>query len=126
MENRKIIIDDNATRVELVSVNLLNTITTGMVLDATYRIYNNNGSIDEVCFPRIALPFHTNRLPIMQCGFYDDAIDADFGFGETTLLPDENQQIYVFKQIKPANAVEMTLDDIEKKLGHPVKIVKEK
>lgn len=117
------------TNVKLLSLELTNTFldgnTGGTTLQAVYQVNESNGAINEVTFPQILLPFYTDRLPDIRPGFRDDIIDADFGFGLVALLPDENGTAYMSKVIKKADPVNMTIAEIEKKLGYPVKIVKE-
>jgi hypothetical protein len=47
---------------------------------------------------------------------------ADIGFGDMQLLPDDDGNAY-YVRVLETKTKEMTLDEIEKKLGHKVKIV---
>ena len=87
---------------------------------------------DETCVERYTLS--RVRLPINNYSFTIKAEDygfrrnpkVDVGFGFRELLPDADGFCYIVDLIenKPKEmTLEMTLEEIEKKLGHKVKII---
>ena len=76
--------------------------------------------------PRLVIPLETNFIKINR---YDDSsiligpeYRADLGFGEMRLLPDKDGTAFTIETIEE-KYTEMTMDEIEKKLGYKVKIV---
>ena len=95
----------------------------GYCLDITYRIETDT-SVDEFHMPRVQLPISTSGFGVRleeDWGMGSDYV-ADLGFGKLNLLPDKDGHIYYAKNVKEKTK-EMTLAEIEKKLGHKVKIV---
>lgn len=101
-------------------------------LDVTYEIENLD-AIFELHMPRISVKnfLEHYRVPRISCElsdcFFHDGnkikyfIEEDYGLDPILILENE----YELKLIK--NKVqEMTLSEIEKKLGHPVKIISKK
>lgn len=82
--------------------------------------YEGDDGEHEVAFPKIGLGFYTEQIPsIDNC--YGDSFtlrDAETPVSRTPVC-------YFDKLIKPA-VKEMTLDEIEKKLRYPIKIVNKK
>lgn len=103
-------------------------------LDLTYTL-DSPMMIKELHIPRVVIPLNTNFIKINR---YDDFQHDDFqschitqdyfvdlGFGEMRLSPDVNGAAFTIKTVKEKTK-EMTLEEIEKKLGHKVKIVNKK
>ena len=96
------------------------------LLHAVYRTEKKNGSIEEIEFPSIVLPISKCHLPTMEIKHcFVDTFRLDFQGTVLGLLPNDNGQVMCSTVIKEADPIEMTMDEIEKKLGYPVKIVKE-
>ena len=97
----------------------------GYELDLTYRL-DCPTATQELRIPRLLVPLNTDVIKIYGFGDcssgFANEYSADLGFGEMKLLPDENGAAYIIKTIEE-KPKEMTLDEIEKKLGHKVKIV---
>lgn len=97
----------------------------GYTLDLTYTL-DSPTMTQELHIPRLVIPLETNIIKINR---YDDLSKiinqeycADLGFGEMKLLPDKDGAAFTVKTVKE-KYTEMTLDEIEKKLGYKVKIV---
>ena len=110
------------TKVDLTNVKLVKD-KIGYCLDVTYRIETLN-SIEECRIPCMHLPISLHRFGIKleEDWGLGDTHTANIGFGEMTLMPDKDGNEYYVKTIKEKTK-EMTLEEIEKKLGHKVKIV---
>ena len=98
-------------------------------LDLTYTL-DSPTITQELHIPRMVIPLNPN---VIKIDGYSDPIYgryngmcqdyfADLGFGEMRLLPDKNGAAFTVTTVKEKTR-EMTLDEIEKKLGHKVKIV---
>ena len=91
--------------------------------------YEDDGT-REITFPTIDLGFYTEQIPSIEnrLPLY---VQIDNCYGDSFTLRDAETPgsrtpvCYFDKLIKPA-VKEMTLDEIEKKLGYPVKIVNKK
>lgn len=101
-------------------------------LQATY-IYEDDFGIYELLIPKIKTGFSYSALPVLERDNIDPIHETTMGKslcwlksdGETMrVLEDEDRVFYYVKEIEK-KSVEMTIEEIEKKLGHPVKIVKE-
>lgn len=94
----------------------------------------------EVTFPKIDLGFYTEQIPYYECimpGYtqtnrlYTDKPVIYNRYGKTfdlcsvEVLSIKDPVCFIDKRIKP-KVTEMTLEEIEKKLGYPVKIVNKK
>ena len=97
-------------------------------LDMTFE---DSKSIRNVRLPKIEIPIDSNII-VSALGNYDDCDPfqydptwtVDFGLGNLKLHKDKDGHCwYETFQMKTQ---EMTLSEIEKKLGHPVKIIAEK
>lgn len=95
-------------------------------LDLTY-ILDSPTKTQALHIPRVVLPLNTKCINFDR---YDDVYHilpewnyfVDLGFGEMRLLPDKDGLAFRIKTIEEKTK-EMTLEEIEKKLGHKVKIV---
>ena len=103
----------------------------GYYLTAGYRVEDSH-SIREIDIPKIRLNLDEKRIRISverdPCACYRIA-HVDLGFGELPLdwEKNENGQAYLYKEtVLEEKYTEMTMDEIEKKLGYKVKIVNKK
>lgn len=92
--------------------------------------YEGNDGTHEVIFPKIDLGFYTEQIPSIE-NHLPLYARIDNCYGDSFTLRDaetpgyRTQVCYFDKLIKPA-VKEMTLEEIEKKLGYSVKIVNKK
>ncbi len=105
----------------------LNRDTFGYYLSAKYRIEDEH-SIRELDIPKIRLRTTPKRVVIKT---YDGVTwtrpEADIGFGFCELSHTGTKEaIYFTETVVEEKTHEMTLDEIEKKLGYKVKIVNSK
>lgn len=92
-------------------------------LSAKYRI-EDEGSIRELDFPVIQLPISCNHVAIGRDDGPTSVPKVDIGFGFMPLaVADPRGMIYFTEKVIKEKTHEMTLDEIEKKLGYKVKIV---
>ena len=137
-------------RVELMSVwaysedtKTLGNSSTNYFLEIIYEAENEHG-VYEIIYPKVELCLPNNRLPMTESEYRSFSVNIPefsvikwasvemplrFGSGEvkgvdgtTIQYKNANQIIRTVKE-KP---VDMTLEEIEKKLGYKVKIVSEK
>lgn len=85
-------------------------------LDATY-IFEDSRSVREVTVKRILLPVDPNNVSIDRSLYGRDLIDIGYGM---------NTFAAYFETILEEKVQEVTMEDIEKKFGCKVKIVREK
>lgn len=95
-------------------------------LDLTYTL-DSPTMVQELHIPKVVIPLNTNLIKInryddFQCCHITQDYFVDLGFGEMRLSPDVNGAAFTIKTVKEKTK-EMTLEEIEKKLGHKVKIV---
>jgi hypothetical protein len=111
-------------KVELRDVKLIKN-NYGYCLNLTYRVEDNT-QIRDFNIPCLHLPISFKRFMIRteRDQFFENYV-ADVGFGNMNMLPGSigcDSPAYTIKTIKEKTK-EMTLEEIEKKLGHKVKIV---
>ena len=107
-------------KVSLDTVRLNHDGRDGFSLHMEYIVEDEN-RVERYIFPYVRLPIQKDRFAITtEFGF----MMADVGFGTTRLLPDPDfsNTSFTVKTIKEKTK-EMTLEEIEKKLGHKVKII---
>ena len=97
----------------------------GYFLSAVY-IEENNSGIYEHIIPHMILPINESAIISEPCISREVRPDlyADIGFGDLLLSPDKNGNYYYTKTIRE-KIHDLTLSDIEKKLGYKVRIVNE-
>ena len=93
--------------------------------------YNDEKGVHEVTYPKVQFPFETDCLPnITYEGFsFDVSLSIIMPYDEVMLFKGsagESEEGYFIDKITKPKIHEMTLEEIEKKLGYPVKIVSEK
>ena len=94
-------------------------------LSAVYH-YEDNAGFYEVTIPRIVLPIC--KPSIKQNMYYYDTMPEchiDIGLGDLRMVPDKEGNCYYQKLIRE-KVHDMTLEEIEKKLGYKVRVVSEK
>lgn len=98
----------------------------GYSLDMTYTVETPE-EISELHIPRVMLPISDSDVVVKTAHEYYGSFlyIADIGFGPCPVLEDSDGHYYTVKTIKEKTK-EMTLEEIEKKLGHKVKIVSDK
>lgn len=92
--------------------------------------YKGEDGTREITFPKIDLGFYTEQIPSIEnllpsCVRIDNCYGQSFELCSVEVLGIKDPVCSVDKLIKPA-VKEMTLEEIEKKLGYPVKIVNKK
>ena len=96
-------------------------------LDLTYQ-HEDDKAIYETNIPRVYLPLseHGFEYWSFDVGCHTNKEHAiNLGFGELRLLKDKNGAVFT-TAIVEEKTKEMTIEEIEKALGHKVKIVGEK
>lgn len=107
--------------VELKKVKLVKN-TWGYFLDMTYQV-ETPAKIEEIHLPMVRLPINTKRFILKtDDGFLRPTAVADVGFGIANLYQNKDRVYYTI-ETKEIKTKEMTLEEIEEKLGHKVKIV---
>lgn len=96
----------------------------GYFLSARYRIEDEH-SIREISLPKISLRIFEEYLALRwNNDGWRNMAEADIGFGFCTLRDvGGDTPIYFTETVIEEKVHEMTLDEIEKKLGYKVKIV---
>lgn len=101
--------------------------TVGWYLSAVYQ-HENEVGIYEITIPKIWLPISYGEPIIMtsvrKINRCSESI-IDLGFGELTILNDD-QGRKVYEKLIEEKIHDMTLDEIEKKLGFKVRVVRKK
>jgi len=110
------------TKVDLTNVALKKNFY-GYCLDVKYRIETPE-RVEECHIPCVYLPISSKGFEITTEDDWGMGVDrtVNIGFGNMNLMPDKDGNTYYIKSIKEKTK-EMTLEEIEKKLGHKVKIV---
>lgn len=110
------------TKMRLVDVKLNND-KDGPSLALTYLVETLD-EVTELHIPRVVLTLKDGHITIREerRDYCCDLVTADVGFGMTHLLPGDDGSYFTTKVIK-TKTKEMTLEEIEKTLGHKVKIV---
>lgn len=96
-------------------------------------IHETDTRISEVVMPKVELPFSSSLVNVEIEGcidqgflcYFGKVVEARFANGKSLRLRDKNGHEYV-ETIIEEKTKEMTLEEIEKKLGYKVKIVSKK
>lgn len=95
----------------------------GYVIDISYRRTDKNGNVDIISISDIPIPIAD--YPNIESNITYDSCNVyiDLGFGSLLYHPTKtkHETNRIYTAVK-----EMTLEEIEKKLGHKVKIVSDK
>ena len=114
----------NIQRIEDINISYNNDIKQ-YVIDVKYRCIDNDGNIDIINITDI--PIHISDYPIIERSISAfktlDDTTIDLGFGTLDFMPGVTK--HETCRIHTATK-EMTLEEIEKKIGHKVKIVNKK
>ena len=100
-------------------------------LDVTYTYIDKEGNKHEINFPKIELPIRENVLPTINSEICSDRRlftsnnTIDIGFGELNIRRD-SENIYAKDRIVEYCYKEMTIEEIQSKLGYKIKIVDKK
>ena len=95
-------------------------------LTLTYQGKDYKGNKKKKIFKHVPLPLYSYPRDIsfyLSTNCTQNVTDMDFGFGSISLFPNTFE---VTDRIVEYATKEMTLEEIEKKLGHKIKIVTEK
>lgn len=116
----------NANSVELTNLTL-NQDDTGYFLSATFKVETEH-SIREIDIPKIQLNINPYKVCIeTEYSPYSKrempSINLGFGWLPLGRSDFEGHEVFFTEKILEEKYTEMTLDEIEKKLGYKVKIV---
>lgn len=92
--------------------------------------YESDDGTREIIFPKIDLGFYTEQIPSTENHLplyarIDNCYGDSFTLRDAKTPGSRTPVCYFDKLIKPA-VKEITLEEIEKKLGYPIKIVNKK
>ena len=95
-------------------------------LSATYR-YENDRGIYEVTIPKILLPIRDviMKTPMSATHIRYAETFVDIGFGDLLVLPDDDGRM-IYEKLIEEKVHDMTVTEIEKKLGYKIRVVSEK
>lgn len=134
--NPKNIKESDIAKVVLEKADFItDSMTDERYFDLVYRCYAKNGLEWLVEFPRVVNVFPVNRLPIPQLDRAWLMLDCDITIsigpanllpGKLTYIPNSNLKASVASYIVNEPVKEMTLAEVEEKLGYKVKIISEK
>lgn len=93
----------------------------GYYLSAIYE-YENEAGVHRAIFPKIRLPIELLNAPVISREDWRSPSKIDLGFGE---LPLEGDPGFTIKTICE-KIHDVTIEEIEKKLGYKIRIIKEK
>lgn len=95
-------------------------------LEVTYTYSDKYMNEHEVIFHKVELPICENFLPTVSSNFLRSASETiDLGFGDLPLQCNSDN-IFATDHITKWYCKEMTIEEIESKLGHKIKIIGEK
>lgn len=100
-------------------------------LEVTYTYSDKYMNEHEVIFHKVELPICENFLPTVSSNFFEVRKVAtisetiDLGFGDLPLQCNSDN-IFATDHITKWYCKEMTIEEIESKLGHKIKIIGEK
>ena len=118
-------IDDKMSKLESQNVEDINISfnkdINSYVINISYRHTDREGNVDIISIRD--LPINVKPYPDFNIAYYGCEKSIDLGFGSLEFYPgitsEETRRIHTVTK-------EMTIDEIEKKLGYKIKIVKEK
>lgn len=96
----------------------------GYFLTAKY-LSEDNHRVTEITIPKIRLPLRNYPSTECEIGVCGTHHRVDLGFGMLPMCLDDKLGYFIEKVIEE-KVTEMTLAEVEKKLGYKVKIVSEK
>ena len=92
----------------------------GYYLSPKYRVETTR-DVKEIYIPKARLRINLHQVRIEIDPTCNDYV-ANLGIGKMRLYADKDGHVY-YETIIEEKTVEMTMEDIEKKLGHKIKIV---
>lgn len=119
--------EKDAKNVKLKNVNVYSE-DGDYYLSVTYQ-YETDRAMKEVTIPKIALSICKNCLPRVSHNvslFGMPQYEINFGFGDLIARYDESIHGCFQEKLIAKKVYKMTVEEIEKKLGHKVEIVSEK
>lgn len=126
--------DVNTGNVKLKSVSLIEKKLDGLwrfYLEVTYTYTDKYKNEHELTFHKVELPIRRNCLPMVNSNFCEvrkvatSSETIDLGFGDLPLQRNADN-VYATDHITKYHCKEMTIEEIESKLGYKIKIVGEK
>lgn len=112
----------NCTEVKLIDLSL-NTDAIGYYLSAKYRVEDYN-SVRELDISKIRFRVCEDTVQIRRTGELYPQVQINLGLGFMPVVRDgSDNEVYFTETVLEEKTHEMTLDEIEKKLGYKVKIV---
>ena len=116
---------NNCANVKLTNLSL-DTDEIGYYLSAKYRVEDYN-SVRELDIPKIRFRVSNNMVQIRRTGELYPQVQIDMGLGWMPVIHDgSDNEVYFTETVIEEKTHEMTLEEIEKKLGYKVKIVNKK
>lgn len=114
----------NDCKIDLTDLTLNEDII-GYYLSAKYRVEDAN-SIRELDFPKIRLPINRNEVTVRTNihGWPSPEVDIGFGFRDL-YRPNSCADAYFTETVVNEKTREMTIAEIEERLGYKIKIVEE-
>lgn len=110
--------------VQLTDLTLSHDERTGTYyLSARYR-YEDDSGIEDIYIPKILLPIDKHRVTLEKSIHMSFPV-CDIGLGPLNLMEDSDG-FYMRSKVIEEKVHEVTLDEIEKRLGYKVKIVNSK
>ena len=91
----------------------------GVTLDLTYEYTDVIGNVHEHVITRVPLPLYFNPINIETKFEFHHGRIIDVGYGDVVLFKDSTVKDRIINYTEK----EMTIEEIEKRLGHKVKIV---
>lgn len=92
--------------------------------------YEGDDGMREIVFPKIDLGFYTEQIPSIEnhlplYALIDNCYGDSFTLRDAEIPGSRTPVCYFDKLIQP-EVKEMTIEEVEKKLGYPIKIVNKK
>lgn len=99
-----------------------NTSVRNFYLEVSY-LCENEKEVRRVIYPKIELPIIQNNIPEIEYRGLEPCID--FGFGPLDLKNTDinGKQCCVYSDQIKVKTIDMTIEEIEAKLGHKIRIV---
>lgn len=115
--------DDLKTNVELTELQLSHDDRIGYYLSACYRVENEAG-VKDIYIPKMELPIDTRGVRI-NFDYETGSHTCSIGIGPLRMCQNSAGH-YMWEQVIEEKTHEMTLEEIEEKLGYKVKLVTSK
>lgn len=105
-----------------------NTSVRKFYLEVSY-LSENEKEVRRIVYPKVELPIIQNRIPEMESMGLDPrdgiimGIDLGFGLLKPTTISLSDEECFVYSEQIEAKTIDMTIEEIEAKLGHKIRIV---